>query len=80
MFVCQAMSYLLSDMLDVQLKSHAPLLLQYVFTFKTKNNHYWATMYKCKKGDNSKYCVSVELIETLGKGCSRQGERDVLSL
>lgn len=46
MFVCHAMSYVLSDMLDAQLESHAALLLQYVFTFKTKTNHCWATMYE----------------------------------
>lgn len=54
MFVCQAVSYLRSDMLDAQLESHAPLLLQYVFTFKTKPNHYWTTMPEWKKGDNLK--------------------------
>lgn len=70
MFVCRAMSYLLSDMLDAQLKSYAPLLLQYVFTFKTKSNHYWVTMHKWKKGDNLKSGVPMELMETLGRGYS----------
>lgn len=44
-YVCQAMSYLRSDMLDAQLESHAALLLQYVLNFKTKANHYWATVH-----------------------------------
>lgn len=70
MFVCQAMSYLLSDMLDAQLESYAPLLLQYVFTFKTKSSHYWATMNKWKKADNLKSVVPMELMETSGRGYS----------
>lgn len=48
------MSYLLYDMFDVQLESHAAVLLQYVLTFKTKTTQYWTTLHKWTKEDNLK--------------------------
>lgn len=54
------MSHLLSDMFDAELESHAGLLLQYVFTFKTKTTQCSNTVHKWTKDDNLKSEVPME--------------------
>lgn len=54
------MSYLLSDMFDVQLESHTALLQQNVFIFKTKTTQYWITLHIWTKEDNLKSEVPIE--------------------